>query len=144
MGGVKDQTMTPFKTNDYSTPESVKTAYGGGKKQSKANIIKISEIFFKKENESNKDNRDNKTLFKIEDDYYIPKPVGNFGNNYIEYESSGDRSKKLSVKEYLDKIKPYLRDIITILEKSDSWKSQLTIAITFISSKDADDESLTQ
>ena len=52
--------------------------------------------------------------------------------------------KKLSVKEYLDKIKPYLRDIITILQKSDSWKSQLTIAITFISSKDADDESLTQ
>ena len=52
--------------------------------------------------------------------------------------------KNLSVKEYLDKIKPYLRDIITILQKSDSWKSQLTIAITFISSKDADDESLTQ
>ena len=101
MGGIKDQTMSPFKTKDYSTPESVKTAYGGGKKQSKENIIKISEIFFKKENESNKDNRDNRTLFKIEDDYYIPKPVGNFGNNYIEHESSVDRIKKTISKRIL-------------------------------------------
>ena len=116
--------MSPFKIKDYSTPERVKTVYGGGKKQSKENIIKILEIFFKKETESNKDNRDIRTLFRNEDDYYIPKPVGNFGNNYIKYESSGDRSKKLLVKEYLDKIKPYLRDIIINLQKSDSWKNQ--------------------
>ena len=48
------------------------------------------------------------SLFKQEDDYYKPIRAGNFwNNNYIEYESSGDRSKNLSVKEYLDKIKPY-------------------------------------
>ena len=47
---------------------------------------------------------------------------------------------KTSVQEYLDKIKPYLRDIITNLEKSDTWKIQLTIAINFISSKDVDEE----
>ena len=61
-------------------------------------------------------------------------------NNYIEYESSGDGNIKLSVKEYLDKIKPYLRDIIINLQKSDTWKIQLTIAINFISSKDVDEE----
>ena len=59
---------------------------------------------------------------------------------YIEYESSGDRNKNLSLKEYLDKIKPYLRDIIINPQKSDTWKIQLTIAINFISSKDVDEE----
>ena len=43
--------------------------------------------------------------------------------------------KNLSVKEYLDKIKPYLIDIIFNLQKSDTWKIQLTFAIKFISLK---------
>ena len=33
---------------------------------------------------------------------------------------SGDRNKSLSAKEYLDKIKPCLRDIIINLRKSDA------------------------
>ena len=58
---------------------------------------------------------------KREDDFYKPTRVGNFwNNNHIEYESSGDRNQSLSVKEYLDKIKPYLRDKIINLQKSDS------------------------
>ena len=61
-------------------------------------------------------------------------------DNYNEYETSSDRNKKLSVKKYLDKIKPYLRDIIINLEKSDTWKIQLAIAINFNSSKDVDEE----
>ena len=36
--------------------------------------------------------------------------------------------------------KPYLRDIIINLQKSDTWKIQLTIAINFISSKDDNEE----
>ena len=48
--------------------------------------------------------------------------------------------KKLSVKEYLDKIKPYLTDIIINLRKSDTEKIQLTIAFNFIFSKDVDEE----
>ena len=64
-----------------------------------------------------------------------PLRVGNFwNNNYIEYESSSDRNKNLSAKKYLDKIKPYLRDIIINLQKFDTWKIQLEIAINFISS----------
>ena len=85
------------------------------------------------------------TFFKQEDDYYKPIRVGNFwNNNYVEYESSGDRNKNISVKEYLDKIKPYLRDIIINLQKSDTWKIQLTIAINFLSSKDVDEERVKQ
>ena len=33
----------------------------------------------------------------------------------------------LSVEEYLDKIRIYLKDIINDLKKSDKWKIQLTI-----------------
>ena len=38
---------------------------------------------------------------------------------------------KTSVKEYLDKIKLSLRDIIINLQNSDTWKIQLTVAIIF-------------
>ena len=67
--------------------------------------------------------------------------VGNlWNNNYVEYESNGDRNKNLSIKQYLDEIKPCLRDKIFDLQNSDTWKIQLTIAIKFISSKDAEEE----
>ena len=59
-------------------------------------------------------------------------------NKYIEYKSQGDR--KTLQEEYLNKIKPYLKDIINDLKKSDTWKIQLTITINFISSKDDNDE----
>ena len=36
-------------------------------------------------------------------------------------------------------IKPYLRDIIINLQKSHTWKIQLSIAINFISSKDVNE-----
>ena len=44
------------------------------------------------------------------------------------------------MKEYLDNIKPYLRDVIINLQKSDSWKVPSTNAINFISAKDDDEE----
>ena len=58
----------------------------------------------------------------------------------MKYESSGDRNKNISIKEYLNKIKRYLREIIINLQKSDAWKIQLAIAINFISSKNVDEE----
>ena len=57
-------------------------------------------------------------------------------NNYIEYENKGCRNKTLSVEKHLNKIKPYLKDIINNLKKSDTLKIQLTITINSISSKD--------
>ena len=59
--------------------------------------------------------------------------------NYIEYESNGYRNKTLSVEKYLNKISPYLEDIINNLKKSDTW-THLTIANNFISSTDNDEE----
>ena len=63
-----------------------------------------------------------------------------WNSKYIEYESSDNRNKNLSVKECLGKIKPYLRDIIINLQISDTWKFQLAIAIYFISSNRVDEE----
>ena len=79
----------------------------------------------KKENEAIKDKiiRDIKTLFKEEDDYCKPIKEGNFwNNNYIEYESNSDKNKNLPVKEYLNEIKPYLKDVITDPQRSGTWK----------------------
>ena len=45
-----------------------------------------------------------------------------------------------SVEEYLNKIRPYLKDIISNLKKSDKCKIQLTIANNFILSIDNDEE----
>ena len=80
---------------------------------------------------------------------------GAFNNNYIQYESmrSKDKDKNLSIKEYIDVIRPYLSDIInnhktqgkwrvhsrntmTEYKTQGEWKIHLTMAINFISSKE--------
>ena len=86
--------------------------------------------------------RDIKTLFLQEEEYYCKTVIiSNVRNNdYIKYGSNSDRNKNVSVKEYLNVIKPYLKDMIIDLQISDMWKIQLTIAINFISSKDVDEQ----
>ena len=54
--------------------------------------------------------------------------------------SKDDRNRNLSLEEYLNKIKLYLRDMIIDLQVSDTPKIQLTIAINLISSKDVAEE----
>ena len=86
----------------------------------------------RKETEAIKDRiiRDNKDLFKHnEGNYFKETRVSKFwSNNYIDHKSNGDKNTTLSVEEYLNKISPYLKDIINNLKKSDTWKIQLTIA----------------
>ena len=58
-----------------------------------------------------------RTLFKeLDSDFYKPiRTDGGFAgrnNNYIEYKSKGDRYENLSSEEYLNVIRPYLRDLI--------------------------------
>ena len=40
------------------------------------------------------------------------RTVDAFGSSYIEYESKGDKKKSLSIKKYLNRIRPYLSDMI--------------------------------
>ena len=46
----------------------------------------------------------------------------------MEYERNDDRIKTQSVEEYLNKIRPYLKDIINNLKKYGKRKIQRTIA----------------
>ena len=49
----------------------------------------------------------------IDEDYYKPLKTNNaFNSNYIEYESKGDKNKTLSIKEHLNMVRLYVRDII--------------------------------
>ena len=60
-----------------------------------------------------------------------------FNNNFIEYESKGDQNKNLSPEEYFDIIRPYLSDMINDHKTQSEWEIQLTMEISFISSKDS-------
>ena len=93
----------------------------------------------------------------IDEDYYKPIITNHdFNRDYIEYESKGDKDKILSIKEYLDMIKPYLSNIInnhktqgkwkvhsgnTVIDykTQGEWKIQLTMPINSISSKDSEE-----
>ena len=76
--------------------------------------------------------KDIRTLFEEEEEgYYEPKRLSNFGNNnYIEYESNDDQSRNLSLAEYFNEIKAYLRTIIINLQNSDAQKIELIITIS--------------
>ena len=102
--------------------------------------------------------RNVKDLFDlpIDEDY---KPIitkGPFNNNYIQYESKGDKGKNLSIKKHLNMIRPYLSDIRNehktcglvryhsgnktwVEETPSEWKIQLTMTINFISFKDSEE-----
>ena len=93
------------------------------------------------------------------EDYYKPiKTADSFDNknNYVEYQSKGDKEKQLSIKEYLYMIIPYLRDIINdhkargklkvhssneviVYETEGKGKTQLSMEINFVFSKDSDE-----
>ena len=106
--------------------------------------------------------RDVGNLFSqsIDEDYYKPiKTVDTLDNtnNHFEYESKVNKNKNLSIKKYLNMIRPYLSDIINdhktlkklrvhsrnevinYVTQYGEWKIQLTMSINFISSKDSDE-----
>ena len=77
----------------------------------------------------------------VGEDYYKPIIVNTaFNNNYIQYESKGDKDKILTISGYLDVIRAYLVGIINDHKNQSEWKIQLTIAINFISSIPNSDE----
>ena len=77
----------------------------------------------------------------ISEDYYKPIIVnGAFNNNYSQYEIKEDKDKILTISEYLNKIRPYLVDMINEHKNQSEWKIQLSAEINFISSKPDSDE----
>ena len=72
----------------------------------------------------------------IGEDSYKPIIVnGAFNNNYIQYEIKGDKDKIFIISEYLDKIRPYLVDMINDHKNQSEYKIQLSAEISFISSR---------
>ena len=70
-----------------------------------------------------------------EEDYYKPIKIKHaFDDNYIEFESRGDKYNNLSLEEYLNIIRPYLRDMIDNHKALGEWKIQLIMRIIFVSS----------
>ena len=84
--------------------------------------------------------KDMENLFKIsiDKDYYKPKlNESGYNKNYAQYESKGD--KMLSLKEYLNLIEKYLRELIEEYKLKGKWKVPLIIEVNFISLKPGSD-----
>ena len=62
-----------------------------------------------------------------------------FDSNYTEYESKGDNNGNLSLYEYLNIIRPYLRDMIDNHKANSGWKIQFVMKIKVISFLDANE-----
>ena len=80
-------------------------------------------------------------MFKLSIDKNYYKPIlvkSGYNNNYIQYESKGD--KILTLKEYRDSIEKYLRKLINYYKNKGEWKVQIIAEISFISLKLGSDE----
>ena len=74
---------------------------------------------------------------KIKINYYKPiRTKSTFNSNYVEYESSGDEDKNLQPEDYLNTIRPFLRNMINNHKTHGEQKIQLIMRINFISSLD--------
>ena len=89
-----------------------KNIFKSKRKEIKKSLMKPSKkrILKSKMKEIKKILYDSKNIFlKPKEDNYKPVRIGNaFSSNYIEYKSNGDKYKTLTIKDYLDEIKPYL------------------------------------
>ena len=112
--------INEIKKNLYEI-ESEKNRFASKTKEIERNLTELEEnISIKKKYYVYDDveyngMRDVKDLFglSIDEDYCKPVRIkGAFNNNYIQYESKGDKRKNLSIKIYLNMIRSYLSDII--------------------------------
>ena len=75
----------------------------------------------------------------IDEGYYKPVLLkGGYNNNYVQYESKGDRI--LGIHEYLALIEKYLRELKNHYKNKGAWKIQLIAAINFASLKPGSNE----
>ena len=57
----------------------------------------------------------------------------------MEYENRGDRDRNLSLEDYLNTIRPFLKNMINNHKTYGEWKIQFIMWINFISSLDTDE-----
>ena len=86
--------------------------------------------------------RDISHLFNeiTKEDYYEPLEIkSTLEGSYLQYESRGDSDDNLLLEEYINIIRPYLRDMINNHKAQGEWSIQLVMKINFISSVGADE-----
>ena len=72
----------------------------------------------------------------IRKDVYKPiKISGAFSDNFVEYQSNGNRDRSISIARYLNNIREHLRKLIHDQKENGEWKIQLIMKINFISSR---------
>ena len=113
-----------FKKNkkqiEYNITKNVRNLFRVMKEIDGTAIKGVRNLFRLKKEIDDRIAKDIRNTFRLKaiKDYYKPVTVGNFwSNNYTQYESNGDRNKTLSVEEYLNKIREYLKNIINDLKK---------------------------
>ena len=75
-----------------------------------------------------------------EEDYYKPTEVKSaFDDSYMLYESKGDKDARLSIDEYFDIIRPYLKDMTDNHKSKGEWKKKLSMRIIFVSFTDVNE-----
>ena len=80
-----------------------------------------------------------KSIYGLKHNFKPYKFTGSFNSNYVDYRRDGNENKNLSIKEYLDEIRPYLSDIMNEHKNKDEWKIQINKPINFISLKDSNE-----
>ena len=106
------------KQKNLSTPEI---------KEIEKNLLELENNLFKPRKYYNYDDikykgiKDVRNLYDLSiEDFYKPIRTNTaFNSNFIEYESIGE---KLKIQEYLDMIKPYLKDLINNHKTQGKWK----------------------
>ena len=112
---LENQKKTKNKTTD-TTIKGIRSLFKVEKENEEIKdtmLRNIRNVFrLEKENKAIKDIilRYIRNLFEHEEERNYYKPV-RVSNNYIEYGSKVDINKTLSVEEYLNKTRPYLKDI---------------------------------
>ena len=99
-------------------------------KEIERNLLELKESLFRPKkyydyHDKYKEIRDVESLFNLSVDRDCYKPIRTnsaFSNNYIEYETKGDKNKTLLVIEYLRMIRTYLGDIIKTIKLTENGK----------------------
>ena len=111
--------------------ENKKNLFASKLKEIEENLLELEENLFKPKkyhyyiDTEYEGIRDVKDLFdlSIDDVYYKPIITNStFKNNYIQYESRGNKDKILTTREYLDMVRPYLSDIISNHKAQGEWR----------------------
>ena len=157
---AKSKSIEGYKIMSEDRLLSAPNASESVKMPDPANVIKTIKEIRKENCNEDKIFRELHKIFRVlldpEKYHYKPvKTINAFNNNFIQYESVGDKEKNLSIKEYIDIIRPYLSNIINNHKTQGEWKVHsgniitdhktqgewiihLTMAIKFISFKDFD------